>query len=294
MALFDGYDFCHLCIPWKAGVGGLISLTAGVEDFRIHALYDKIEVRFYYSVHCVLGGKGHMTFRGREYEVKAGDMFCIPPRERVRYVADSDDPWYYCWFNFAGEQAQSYATSLGFGSNLPLIRPVNDLKGVEKIFEDLIGNQPVIDIPTPKMEKAPYTYKMLAAFFSFMNQESYEVFLDKSMFEGRRAPFLEKYIQDHYNDADFSVSDSYLPFHMTTSLREDFTRRYNMSPLKYLTSVRMEHAIALLSTENKRITITEIANLCGYKNPYYFMKLFKKIYGMTAAQYRKKYNNNIR
>ncbi len=290
MALFDGYDFCHICIPWKSGVGGLIYLTAGVENFRSRPLFEESVPRYYYSVHCVLGGSGHMTFRGKEYEIKAGDMFCVPPRERVKYVADKDDPWYYCWFNFAGEHAQRYANSLGFSMNSTPIRKVKDMEGVGKIFDDLIEGKNNDDKLLPEMERAPYIYKLLSAFFAFMHQESYDIFFDKALFEERSVPYLEAYIREHYNDTGFSLSDSYLPFHMTNHLRDKFIEKYNVTPMQYLTSVRMEHALALLSNESKRMTIAEIASLCGYKDPYYFMRIFKKIYGITAAEYRKKHN----
>lgn len=64
-----------------------------------------------------------------------------------------------------------------------------------------------------------------------------------------------------------------------------FKRTYNVSPMQYLTAVRMQKAQTLLRSTN--IPITEISQSCGYDNPVYFSEQFKKTVGTTPSIYRK-------
>ena len=64
-----------------------------------------------------------------------------------------------------------------------------------------------------------------------------------------------------------------------------FKRAYNLSPIQYLTTVRMQKAQAMLSSS--ALPITEISQLCGYDNPVYFAEQFKKTVGTTPSIFRK-------
>ena len=54
---------------------------------------------------------------------------------------------------------------------------------------------------------------------------------------------------------------------------------------KYVTYLRLEHAKQLL--QNTDIPVTEVAMLSGYQNVSYFIRSFKKTYGVSPLKYRK-------
>lgn len=54
----------------------------------------------------------------------------------------------------------------------------------------------------------------------------------------------------------------------------------------YLTQIRLKHATVLLLTT--KITISEIAEKCGFSTSTYFCSVFKKEYGVTPLAYRKR------
>ncbi|SCZ76853.1 helix-turn-helix domain-containing protein [Pseudobutyrivibrio xylanivorans] len=67
-------------------------------------------------------------------------------------------------------------------------------------------------------------------------------------------------------------------------LCRDFSKTYNIAPLKYLNTVRMSKAKELLlDTEN---TIVEIGNAVGIPNTTHFINQFKKETGDTPLKYR--------
>ena len=59
-----------------------------------------------------------------------------------------------------------------------------------------------------------------------------------------------------------------------------------ISPAQYILSLRMVNAQSLL--ENTDYKIGEIAEIVGYDNQLYFSRVFRKEYGVSPAQYRKK------
>lgn len=54
--------------------------------------------------------------------------------------------------------------------------------------------------------------------------------------------------------------------------------------IEYLTAYRMEKAKEFLS--NKRYSIKEVCGLCGYNDPNYFSRIFKKYEGKTPSEFR--------
>ena len=63
-----------------------------------------------------------------------------------------------------------------------------------------------------------------------------------------------------------------------------FKEQTGVSPIKYLTSKRMEKACELLSETELRVS--EVSKAVGYENPLYFSQVFKRIYGISPVKYR--------
>ena len=66
-----------------------------------------------------------------------------------------------------------------------------------------------------------------------------------------------------------------------------FKNCIGMTPMEYLTAMRLEKAEALLCRTGD--SIAHIASLCGYESPYYFSNTFKKHKGISPKVYRQKY-----
>ncbi len=64
-----------------------------------------------------------------------------------------------------------------------------------------------------------------------------------------------------------------------------FRLKYNTTPHAYVTELRLERALELLSTN--LYSITDIANMCGYTDIFYFSRVFKNRYGVPPGKYRK-------
>lgn len=65
-----------------------------------------------------------------------------------------------------------------------------------------------------------------------------------------------------------------------------FKEEMGLTFVNYLTDLRMQHSVQLL--ENTALRVQNIAQSVGYANVSYFSTLFKKKYGMSPYEYRRK------
>ena len=76
-------------------------------------------------------------------------------------------------------------------------------------------------------------------------------------------------------------------FHISpSSLRRAFISRLGVSPIQYLTELRMKRAVELLI--NSTLSIREISTECGYEDEKYFSRVFKKKYGYPPSAFSAK------
>lgn len=63
-----------------------------------------------------------------------------------------------------------------------------------------------------------------------------------------------------------------------------FVRRTQKTPLEYLTEIRLRRVCELLLSTN--LSIFEISDCCGFCNPSYLIRVFKKKYGTTPGDFK--------
>lgn len=63
-----------------------------------------------------------------------------------------------------------------------------------------------------------------------------------------------------------------------------FKQHFNLSPLRYLQNLKMQHARKLLS--DPYLSIKEVCNMCGYSDINYFCRIFKKCNGNSPGKFR--------
>jgi len=63
-----------------------------------------------------------------------------------------------------------------------------------------------------------------------------------------------------------------------------FKQCFHMNFSSYLNEYRIEKAKAMI--ENSRVNVKEVGRACGYTDPNYFSRVFKKLTGQTPTEYR--------
>lgn len=96
-------------------------------------------------------------------------------------------------------------------------------------------------------------------------------------------------VQTHFMDPEFTVSDAYGALNYSEGhFRKLFREHTGMSPVRYLTECRLNHAKRLLEQKNTGgAAVGYIALRSGFYDQRYFARLFKERYGMTPQMCRK-------
>ncbi len=94
------------------------------------------------------------------------------------------------------------------------------------------------------------------------------------------------YIRQHYHDSDLSVESIADAFHINMNqLNYTFKKEVGHSVIKQLTQIRMETAKQLL--KNRKLQISDVSSMVGYRNLSYFSNAFKKYWGTSPQYYRR-------
>jgi transcriptional regulator GlxA family with amidase domain len=93
---------------------------------------------------------------------------------------------------------------------------------------------------------------------------------------------------DYFNEnyaSDISINEYAKNQHMSVCWFIRIFKNYiNMTPMQYITSIRINKAKELLTCTD--YSIKEIGMIIGYDNPLYFSRIFKKNTGLSPSQYR--------
>jgi AraC-like DNA-binding protein len=231
-------------------------------------------IRPHYLIHYVLKGQGSYHENGKEHKLSTGDGFLITPGKTTYYIADSKNPWEYCWIGFDGFDAKTILGTCGL-SEANLTFHIND----DKLKDSFLELNQVFNGRTGNI----YSYiSYLYRIFSFMMQTS------KTNTSSITEDYMEQateYINHNYI-YDIKIRDVAKSIGIDrTYLYKLFIANQKVSPQQYLIEYRLQTACRHL--RETKLTITEIAYSCGFKDSPSFNKHFKKRYHMTPIQYRK-------
>ena len=122
----------------------------------------------------------------------------------------------------------------------------------------------------------------------------HRILVDSSLFSSdTKAPQISQEILSITNyilqnlSAPLSVSLLAAKFHLShNGLIWKFKKELNVTPASYIIMCRIKRAKQLLFDSD--LSISQIAESCGYANTYYFSNAFKKSEGVSPSNFRKK------
>ncbi len=228
-----------------------------------------------YSAHFILEGKGFYEIGGKRYPLCAGEGFLIKPGNFCTYTADEEYPWKYVYISFRGTQAKELTCYAGLAEKC--IFAFENNEGMQKMIYKMhsIGK-----------ENAHRGIDALGIFLFIMGQLiSKESTGKESKTDIQHLMRAKRYIEDNFAYR-IKISDIALHACIERSyLYRLFMRYEGISPLAYLTGVRLSHAAELI--KNEMLSVTEIGTSVGFFDASHFSKAFFAAYGKTPGEYRK-------
>lgn len=222
-----------------------------------------------------LKGRGQIEIDNEIYKLTSGDAFLVDiPSKHHYYFPDDSTDWEFIFITLYGDE-------------------------VEKCFNLLknkIGQVIYLDTNSPPIE---HLFTLLEKAAANSSQDAYESSADAYTFimklisyalNAKNPSWPESisrsilFIQQHYAEA-ITLDDI---VEVTEMSKYHFTRLFqqctHVTPMKFVTKIRMEQAMRLL--KNETLTIEEIAREVGYANGNYFNKVFRSFIGVAPGKYR--------
>lgn len=227
----------------------------------------------YIFMYCA-GGSGTVLIDGRQYVLHESEAFCIPRFKRHSYCACADDPWSILWVHFKGEDTVYY--------------PLDQLEVIHFISENSTNRMLFLFDLLFRVLEGNYTlgnFIYISQVLALILAETYN--REKGRGAGnqnRHVTNIVKYMSRHLYDnltmtqisEEFELSQSYL-----NTIFQKYTQH---APMDFFIRMKMKDACKLLRSTD--LYVYEVAQKLGYRDPYYFSRIFKKIVGISPNEYR--------
>ncbi len=246
----------------------------------------------YLEMALILSGEGRYRFEGEIYPVQEGDLLIINPGVRHQSLAcpEAEEPTTEFFVGASDIKIPGLpANALPVPGGGHILHTSGELR--QKLFK-LCASMEAENAVCRQGR-----YFMLKAYLMQMVllviREQYEPVEKKKgcAFESANRKYIVEqivsYFEEHYSEKislDQIAENMYLsPFYIS----KIFKSETGDTPIRHLIDIRLEKAKELLENGDEG-RIQEVAAAVGYDDAYHFSKLFKKRYGITPSQARKK------
>lgn len=216
-------------------------------------------------IYCT-SGAGQLTYQEGCIPYKAGDLLLIPPM--VYHRNESDTGFTNIHFN--------------------MVKPALSLREPTVLHDS--GNHFLLDVVNAifyfsSSEHGKQSVLLSAyanLFLALVNTYLYAPVQNPTVEE------IAAYIIRNYPDENLEL-DQYLrslPFNYDY-LRKLFKKTVGVTPHQFLSDTRLQAAAERLGRSDENgANISEICHLCGFREPLYFSKIFRKKYGVSPSRYQ--------
>ncbi len=210
------------------------------------------------------------------YNLKKGSVVIFPPKFKYHYWGEP--PSKYLCAHFTGSHAEKLLIDLGFTLE-PFVYEGEFSPKIKALFDKMIEQD---------MTNAPFLQYSLAC---LLEEILLTIAIERVRISGYRTLKASiKYIHANYSEK-ISIPDLAKMEGLSNSRYITlFSKEMGKSPSEYILSLRLEKACELLLTSDMEISLVGASS--GYKDQYFFSKIFKKHIGMSPSEYRKK-NNHV-
>lgn len=226
-----------------------------------------------YIIHYVIKGVGYLHCNGKKYRLEKGMSFLIYPFVNVRYYPDPKDPWEYTWVDFIGNEVSEYLAEGSFDQRKP-VYPAIDSTTILPLYKRLLQ----LDLFYKNKQEANGLLITILGIYADILPSNNERTLPKEDFRLSTAIML---IHTNYHREPFYVDTICTLMHINrVTLYRLFQSKLGLSPSVYLLQYRLKQAKKLLLLDS---SIKSTAISCGFSDPLYFSKVFKKHIGVAPS-----------
>ena len=231
-----------------------------------------------YEIYFLEKGSGSYFIDNKSYDIQAGDVVFVPPGtvhktiyddERIRHVI-------YCSGHFIPTSVLDTMSGM-----FPVYRNPELVKDIRDFF---------FKIEKEYYEKNIYSDDIIKCLLQMMlisiaKNKNKSILLNvKSDIVSDVAEFIKSNLQSQISLSMVAEKYSVTPQYLSAL----FKKKTGIGFQEYVYLLRMLKAEELLKSRTK-ISIADVSERCGYNDSNYFSFMFKKNFGITPSEMRKKY-----
>ena len=260
-------NICHF-IPFRKDRYSLHIVTLVLETKP--QIPDSLKNDSVYKIYYVCKGTGTLHLEHTHYALSEGDIFFTFPG--TPFCIESISEFTYAYIGFLGERGQMILDTFK-------ITPTNNqFSGCEEVY-------PVWEkgLQTCREMTDIYSEGILLYTLAYLGER-----LASTLF-GDKAPDetilkMKQYIDENFQDTSFSLNKmasslGYNPKYISRL----FVSKMHIGISTYLNTIRIQYACTLMRQGAR--SINDIAFYCGYRDPQYFSRVFKKRMGVSPRNF---------
>ena len=219
-----------------------------------------------------LSGKSIVVFNGKQLETTEDTIRFLPAGETNEYTV--------------GRIERGECIDIVFDTNMPITDEafVLNLKQSEKIkslFKKIFSAWVA--------KNDGYYFECVSIIYKIFSELQKKNYIPESQFDSIK-PAID-YIERHFLDKKITTEGlasccaiSY-PY-----IKKLFVKKFGVPPIKYSIQLKINYACDLLKSE--LYTISQIAEICGYNDIYFFSRQFKEYMGLSPTDFINKYKSS--
>lgn len=251
--------------------GGIEVMFCGKRENTLNYRREPI-TRDYYLFVYVMNGTGKLFLKNKTLNLKSGDILVNNLNEKYSFRADENERWDLKWLAVRGKTVEEFLNK--FFKNTNVIH-VNNGKTMIECFNQIFYLMDSDDV-ADKYTCVSRVYDFLSLLYksSDFGENGSNYVAEAKIF--MKSNFAEKItVKDVANH--LKINASYFS--------RLFTKEMGVSPIKYLTTVRIQKAAELLTTTN--MSVEDISYSVGIDDALYFSRFFKKVTGSSPVAFKK-------
>ncbi|MBE7021529.1 MAG: helix-turn-helix domain-containing protein [Ruminococcaceae bacterium] len=253
--------------------------SGSMPDFHYHD---------YYEIYYLFSGERRYLINYDLYDIRCGDIILIKKNDlhmtkRLETPFGSNIKIYLTddAFYSMGENAERFRECFKYNH---IVFPDNRKEYIKALFEKIRDNYKK-DGPFTRQLTVNSVYEILIAIYgNIFNSISDSPVIPVS--ENEEISKAIRYIYDNFN-RELSLNDIAGYVNMNPSyFSRIFKKHTGINLTDYINHIRIKNANIMLINSSR--PVTEIAANCGFDNQTYFCKVFRKINGCSAREFRKR------
>ncbi len=224
-----------------------------------------------------LAGKGWVERAGERHESKVGDLMMVTvPDDHVYGLPSGKAYWEFIYLCIKGETAlQVMQRCVEQWGPLHALEEGNPVASyLVDIFRDHAAGW-----RGDPYENSGRAWQLVTQCCSWIQKQQ----------QGRRASrveqipaWLEQHMHENIGIEEMASLCGFSRYHFTRLFRE----RFGLAPSRYVEQCRIRRAVALL--QEGRLPIAEVGERCGYGDPNYFARVFRKAIGEAPREFQRR------